>query len=240
MKAARIWSLTLGLMVATQLTVLTRSTAAGSPETSLALTIHIHNNAEVADKTLAEAEKVATEIFGKAGVESRWIDGRLTSEKDQGNLVDQGSFPLSHIWVKIYTRSMAERFSLPSGVMGFAPGTERNRQVVYVFYNRVEALARSQVKARFEGSGRTPATIAQVLGHAIAHELGHVLLNIASHSATGIMRGDWNLKDLQDVAYGSLLFTSEQAEVIRAEVRRRVGQQAASEVAGRESPKSAR
>ena len=42
----------------------------------------------------------------------------------------------------------------------------------------------------------------------------HLLLNQESHSSAGIMRGDWNLKDLQDAVYGYLLFTPQQAEVL--------------------------
>jgi len=55
----------------------------------------------------------------------------------------------------------------------------------------------------------------------IAHEIGHLLLNLETHSATGIMRGDWDLRDLQGVATGFLLFTPQQAEIIRTEVARR-------------------
>jgi hypothetical protein len=37
------------------------------------------------------------------------------------------------------------------------------------------------------------------------------------------MRGGWDLKDLQDVAYGELLFTKQQSKVIETEVIRRNG-----------------
>lgn len=94
---------------------------------------------------------------------------------------------------------------------------------MYVFYSSVEGLARRQSKAHV-GS-------AQILGHAMAHEIGHLVLNQESHSPTGIMRGDWNLKDLQDAIYGYLLFTPPQCEVIRAEVGRRISQQKALEAA---------
>ena len=63
----------------------------------------------------------------------------------------------------------------------------------------------------------------------------HLLLNQESHSPTGVMRRDWNLKDLQDPVYGYLLFTRQQAEVIQAEVGRRISQQQAPEAATRVS-----
>ncbi len=44
------------------------------------------------------------------------------------------------------------------------------------------------------------------------------------HSAAGIMRGDWNLWDLQNASYGYLLFTPRQAKAIREEAGRRARQ----------------
>jgi hypothetical protein len=242
MKRSQRWSLIflLGLTAKGNASAVAQTTTAGSADTSLTVIIHVYNSAEVDHKTLMEAEKVATEIFRKVGAESRWLDVALTSESKQENSVDQGSFNLSHIRVNIYPRLMDERLGLSNKVLGLAPGTGPDRQVIYVFYNRVETLAHSQVRAADEGSIRRPATTPQILGHAIAHEIGHLLLNLESHSATGIMRGDWDLNDLQGVASGFLLFTPQQAEVIRAEVARRVGlrrfgQLRPVEVAGLES-----
>jgi hypothetical protein len=59
------------------------------------------------------------------------------------------------------------------------------------------------------------ADAGQILGNAIAHEIGHLLLNNQSHSASGIMRGDWNLWDLRNASYGYLLFTPQQAKAIQ-------------------------
>ena len=94
--------------------------------------------------------------------------------------------------------------------MGLAPGSGADRQSVYVFYDRVDVLARKHV-----------ADAAQILGHAIAHEIGHILLNDQRHSPAGIMRGEWNLRDLQNTRYGYLDFTPRQARAIRDEAGRR-------------------
>ena len=51
--------------------------------------------------------------------------------------------------------------------------------------------------------------------------IGHLLLNVQTHSPAGIMRGDWNLWDLQNASYGYLLFTTRQAKAIREEAGRR-------------------
>jgi len=59
-----------------------------------------------------------------------------------------------------------------------------------------------------ESSG-VPAGI--LLGHAMAHELGHLLLQSMEHSRTGIMRSRWGKEELLRAESGRLLFTAEQA-----------------------------
>ena len=53
-----------------------------------------------------------------------------------------------------------------------------------------------------------------VLAHAMAHEVGHLLLP-HGHSDTGLMRADWDADDLWSAANGELNFTAGQAESIR-------------------------
>lgn len=220
--------LTGGLLLAASQTA-----AADSQASNLAITIAVRNYAGVDNDTLEKDERVATQIFREAGVEARWVDLALTPEDQlEASTHPHHSF---QIQLGIIPSEMAGRLHLPNNVMGFAPGADPARQVVYVFYSSVEALAERQKVARIKGNVRLNATKAQILATMIAHEIGHVLLNLPSHSATGIMRGNWDLKDLEDVACGCLLFTPQQAEVIRAEVVRRLGQRKAVEVGRLES-----
>jgi hypothetical protein len=126
--------------------VLTGSAA----ETSPVLTIQVSNQAGVDLITLVQAEKTATGIFKKTGVESRWIEPAT-----------EGSFPLSHIQLKILSSVMSLRHGLPDSfpdnAMGLAPGSGPDRQSVYVFYNSVEALAAKYI-------AETHADAAQILG----------------------------------------------------------------------------
>lgn len=59
--------------------------------------------------------------------------------------------------------------------LGFAPLTEGERgPYASVFYDRVEALAK-----------RGDFSQALILGHGVAHEIGHLLLRTMAHSRTG-------------------------------------------------------
>ena len=186
-----------------------------TPRTSF--TVHVRNYAQVDAQTLTEAEKVATHIFRQAGVGMQTVAASTTiSEVKEAE--GQPQFGLSHLWLSIIPGHMA---GLHANVMGLAPGTGPDRRVVYVFYESVETLAQRQLLDMHKGDIIRPATKSQILGHMIAHEVGHLLLNLPLHAPSGVMHGDWDLKDLQDAAYGSLFFTKREAAVLRAEVTRR-------------------
>ena len=87
--------------------------------------------------------------------------------------------------------------------LGFAVGTETGGRIAYVLHHRVMGIARGY---------RTPASV--VLGSAIAHELGHLLM-VNAHAASGIMRSTWNQADFREASHGNLLFTPAQGAKMR-------------------------
>ncbi len=94
------------------------------------------------------------------------------------------------------------------------------------FYHRVERIARTHLNtSNWRGASGVDAAI--LLAHAMAHEIGHLLLP-DGHSASGLMRADWSADDLHDAVRGELNFTPEQADVIRARLL--------SDPSGNESP----
>jgi hypothetical protein len=60
-----------------------------------------------------------------------------------------------------------------------------------------------------------------VLGCAIAHEIGHLLLGPNRHSVSGIMRARWDRRDIREELQGAMLFTPQQARLMQAEMQRR-------------------
>jgi hypothetical protein len=54
-----------------------------------------------------------------------------------------------------------------------------------------------------------------VLGSAMAHEIGHMLLS-GRHSQQGVMRASFNQADFRRIAAGDLAFTDSEAAGIRA------------------------
>ena len=191
-------------------------------ETNSAITIRVYDYAKVDRQTLMEAERTAASVFRKAGVESRWVESTEAARAAPWNPATKGSFHPSDILLDMIAGVMVERLGLRDGVIGVAPGAEPGRRLAYVFYDRVESLAARQMPRRAHGNICEVASKAQILGYAMAHEIGHLLLNLETHSDAGIMRGNWDGKTLQDACYGYLLFTSQQAGAMRAEAQRRL------------------
>lgn len=237
MKTTSKWRVTVGLIVVAGIAGPVQSAAASSPVRSLSFTIHVRNEAGVDSKTLKEAEKVASGIFQEAGVITQWVDAPLTSEDLHEASVDPRLFGLSQLRVNILPPAMSDRLNMPVGVTGLAPGAGPDRVLAYVFYDRVEGLAQREAQRQFtaqsHGTSARRAAAGQILGVVIAHEIGHILLNLAVHTKEGIMRGNWDLHDLREIAYGYLNFTKQQGKVIQSEVARRVRQQDILEMAGR-------
>jgi len=221
MKTTLGWTLSAGLALASGLTGFSPTEVVIASETSPAITIHVRNYAGVSPQTLMEAEKVATDIYRKAGVETRWADIFLMAENDLVNSVALKTFTLADIQLNIFPDVMSDLLGLSNSVMGLAPGAGPDRETVYVFDSKVKTSYWRMSSAYINGDIDRFVSMGQVLGHVIAHEVGHLLLNLQVHSPHGIMRGEWSFLDFRDMASGMLIFTPEQAEFLRADVRSR-------------------
>ena len=62
---------------------------------------------------------------------------------------------------------------------------------------------------------------AVILGAAISHEIGHLLLRTSGHTSEGIMQKNWLRADLHAAAQSRLLFTKDQSERMRDELYKR-------------------
>ena len=62
-----------------------------------------------------------------------------------------------------------------------------------------------------------------VLGHTMAHEIGHLLLGSNSHAKKGIMRPKWGKREVHLAKTGGFGFTDDQAERMQAQAAERLG-----------------
>jgi len=171
----------------------------------------VYNYAQVPDATLASAEAEARRIFGAAGVESVWLDcvqprPHLQSGTNQDSA---GAEVGATLTPRILPASSPAKAAFRATVFGFADGSV----MASVFYGRIADLA--------HGLDWNKLEIPVILGDAITHELGHVLLGPSAHSPTGIMCANWDPSHLRSALRGHQFFTDEQAKQIRKEVSAR-------------------
>ena len=93
------------------------------------------------------------------------------------------------------------------GALGVALPREGTH--AWVFYDRV-------LRARPDDS-----YVAALLAHAMAHEIAHVLEGISRHSESGILKARWSGTDCARMAYFPLMFTREDAILIKSGLEER-------------------
>ncbi|MBZ5565416.1 MAG: hypothetical protein LAP13_23710 [Acidobacteriia bacterium] len=172
--------------------------------------VFVYNYAQVPANSLERAKREAARIFRQAGVEIVWRDCPLgTAEGSQNSACEQFIGPAT-LLLRIVPR------------FEYAPGIT-NKQTLGSSVGNLATVSFHWVKDEAASGIATPS---EILGPAIAHELGHLLLGRRRHSPIGIMRPRWSRQDFQRSPLGAFIFTSEEANLICAGVRSRAQAQA--------------
>jgi hypothetical protein len=162
--------------------------------------------AQVDPATAREAKRVASNIFARAGVDA------IVTDQESGS-----GAPYPFVTFFVYIRENPEPYGFPPGTLGIAPGTakERDRYLAYLFNREAIRLCHQAFIANVRIDKAT------VLGYAMVHEIGHVLLNQPGHSCDGVMKGKWTVNDIEKMSREWVNFDSRQAAKMQAEIRRR-------------------
>jgi hypothetical protein len=164
--------------------------AVAEPSESATISVLLLNQAEVAPETLERAKAEATRIYRGLGITLAWTDA------------DE---PVDYRFtVKVVPKTIAGK-GIDGRAMGVAAGTrERRGTLAYAFYSRIEDVTRA-----------IGADIGVILGHVIAHEIGHLLLPYDSHARNGLMQGGWDQEQARRAEMGLVTFTPDEAALIR-------------------------
>jgi hypothetical protein len=199
------------IVVLVGVTRLARPTAA-EPSPTLTIVLQVPGYGGVRPDIVTRAKPVVARIYREAGVNIIWSDARSGAGEADTPRASRAFDP--GFALVILPREVADQLNVATDALGGAAGTPECRgRMAYVFYNRVERIARTYLNASRRRAMDDIDTVI-VLAHAIAHEVGHLLLPYG-HSATGLMRAGWNGQDLQLAVRGQLKFTPEEAELFR-------------------------
>lgn len=173
----------------TMLTMAATINAAGADRS---LIVQIRSRARLAPIALHQALDEVARIFRHIGISITWVDG-----------TDPAATP--RLLLTVLDRELSELARPDRVLLGAAPRTaEAAGRMAYVFFQPIEHL-----------SDLHGVDVVLVLAHAIAHEIGHLLLP-AGHALEGLMYGQWGPRQVRAAAWGQLLFSREEIDVMRA------------------------
>jgi len=191
---------------------------------SITITLRVYDYVRMNRPALLAAEGEAAAILAQAGLEARWVDCS-TSEAELDHYPDcRSAWKANDFVLRLLPNSMVEPRAKWQEALGFTPECDAvGTCTTSIFHDRVICMA--------EGAN---ATLAVLLGRAMAHEIGHLLLGANSHSRTGIMRASWSGRDLSLDGRPYLLFTPEQSRQMKTRLAERAhAWQAKAEEVGR-------
>jgi hypothetical protein len=154
----------------------------------LAATIFIrsYNNFGVPAADLAAARQDAQAVLQDAGVNIVWADC-WAGDRQPASAPARCQEPIGgDIVLRLQKTAEANRSKFVSMGFSVVGAAAAAPFLATVYVDRVESVARGAgIDAR------------RVLGLAISHEIGHVLLNSNTHAPSGLMRADWSRNELR-------------------------------------------
>lgn len=186
------------LLASAALVLLTGGSA--HSKTPVRITIRVMDYVNLSTDTRDELAANARRILRAAGVDAEFVECRL-GQTDTGDPVCRTSLGPADFILRI----VDARRNSNGNELGHSAATQQGGAYITVFVNP------DQKRARIE-----TLSDAALLGHAAAHELGHLLLGPHSHSNSGIMRPFWSRSDEEWMTKRALLFHARQAGQMRA------------------------
>jgi hypothetical protein len=141
------------------------------------------------NRLVSNAERVATSIFADAGISVTWHRGD-PAKGASGSIV----IPV--------TLSEQTPEDCPLDILAQSHPYAAADKGITVFYKKVRELAANSLPEQL------------LLGHVLAHEIGHVLEGVDRHSQEGVMKARWSQKDFEEMQKAPLRFGPEDTDLL--------------------------
>jgi len=141
---------------------------------ALSLAVRVYDNTGLDRADRANALAVAHDILRDAGVDVAWREGRDADDPPAAT--------------DLILRIVGASPQTPPDSLGFSlvDVERRTGTLATVFADRVASLA-----------ALAGADVGRLLGRAMAHEIGHLLVGTTRHADRGLMRSTWTTVELQ-------------------------------------------
>jgi hypothetical protein len=167
--------------------------------------IRIYDAYGVTPAETEKAEATAAAILETAGIHLRWCPPPASPARQSEVTPCDATPELPDLILRIVTAGHRDA----AGSLGYSYVDVHRRAglLATVFADRVQGLAR-----------QVDSDVGKLLGRAMAHEIGHLLLGTSKHSSFGLMRSHWQALELRHDLRWDWMFTGREA----AEMRRRL------------------
>jgi hypothetical protein len=169
--------------------------------TGVTLRVLACDQAGIPNESWFKAKEEVMRVFKDAGIELLWSEVRGSKECIR---------PAAGSAYVVVVQARRPKGVSSIDAIGMAPAY---RKLAYVFFESVKRF-----DTRFNSMIGQKFSLGIVLGHAIAHEMGHAILALVPHS-TGIMRGSWSYAEWREMFQGLLLFDPDSVEAMRAVIQ---------------------
>jgi len=179
--------------------------AASGPDAAIA--IRTYNYAAVSAGHLAAARSEAGQIFKRAGILLQWIDCKVRAE-DDGAVCTEPLFAGRDLMLRLIDRTPAGGERIVALGESILDREQRGGLLMTINVCPVRVVA-----------GRAFTPITTLLGRAVAHEIGHLLLGSAKHPRQGLMRALWSHDELRGFKPAHWGFSATEAARMRETLR---------------------
>lgn len=184
------------------------SLGAGANDTKPTITLRMVNEAGVDHRTISRAVREAAAILDHSGVELVWLSCEAGwADPTSVNPCRQQTGPLE-FWFFIVAQKPRGKSTEMVGFTDWVEGSTHGLAGAY--YPAAVQLARRD---------QNDCDTYQILGAAIAHEVGHLLLGANAHSSLGLMQAVWNPVQVKQITTGALNFTPDQSARLKNAIK---------------------
>jgi hypothetical protein len=171
-----------------------------------AIAIRTYNYAAVSIEHLAAARVESARIFERAGISLRWIECRVPGDTD-GAACTEPLLAGRDLMLRLVDRHPARGERIVALGESLLDREQRSGVLMTIDVSPVRAVAEQAFTA-----------VPTLLGRAIAHEIGHLLLGSASHPKAGLMRAFWSRDELRGLKPAHWGFSAKEAAHMRQAV----------------------
>jgi hypothetical protein len=174
--------------------------------------VRTYDYSNATSETVAAARSEAGQIFKAAHIAVRWTDCRVPGKADGAPCTEplvQGRDLMLRL-VDRTPANLAEARRVMALGESMVDREERGGVLMTVDLFRVRAIAE-----------RAATGVSILLGRAIAHEIGHLLLGSADHARLGLMRALWSHDELRGAKPANWGFSAREAAQMRQTLRGR-------------------